>query len=162
VAEAIALRLRIESATSPTATTLFAGLNAEIAQRYPGGPASGMDATAFAAGGGVLAIGTVGNAPACCGGFRPLDGETVEIKRMYTAPMWRRRGLSRRLLAFIEAEAALRGFARAVLETGTRQPEAIALYASCGWQQIAPYGHYADDPLSVCFAKRLSAIAPPE
>jgi GNAT superfamily N-acetyltransferase len=155
MAEAIALALRLEPATSPAATALFAGLNAEIMRRYPSASPSGMDVAAFEAGGGVLAIGYVGEEPACCGGFRPYEGDTVEIKRMFVAPAWRRRGLSRRLLAFIEAEAARRGFARAVLETGTRQPEAIALYTSAGWQRIPQYGHFTDDPLSVCFAKRL-------
>ena len=156
MAEPIALALRIEPATSPAATALFGGLNAEIVQRYPDASPTGMDVAAFVAAGGVMAIGYVGDAPVCCGGFRPHARDTVEIKRMYVAPAWRRRGFSRRLLAFIEAEAARRGFARAVLETGTRQPEAIALYASCGWQQIPPYGPYADDPLTVCFAKQLS------
>jgi GNAT superfamily N-acetyltransferase len=150
-----ALSLRLEPATSPAATALFAGLNAEIVQRYPGAPPAGMDAVAFVAAGGVLAIGYVGAQPVCCGGFRRHDDDTAEIKRMYVAPAWRRRGFSRCLLAFIETEAARRGFAHAVLETGTRQPEAIALYASCGWQRIAHYGPLADDPLSVFFGKRL-------
>jgi GNAT superfamily N-acetyltransferase len=155
VTAATALSLRLEPATSPAATALFAGLNAEIVQRYPGAAPTGMDVAAFAAAGGVLAIGYLGAEPACCGGFRRLDGDTAEIKRMYVAPAWRRRGFSRCLLAFIETEAARRGFARAVLETGTRQPEAIALYASSGWQRIPPYGPLADDPLSVFFGKRL-------
>lgn len=155
MAAPIALSLRLEPATSPAATALFAGLNAEMVERYPGASPSGMNVAAFEAAGGVLAIGTVGDAPVCCGGFRPFDGDTAEIKRMYVAPAWRRRGFSRRLLAFIEAEAVRRGFARAVLETGTRQPEAIGLYTSAGWQQIPTYGRYADDPLSVCFAKTL-------
>jgi GNAT superfamily N-acetyltransferase len=154
-----ALSLRLEPATSPAATALFAGLNKEIVQRYPGAPSTGMDVAAFEATGGVLAIGYVGDVPVCCGGFRRHDDDTVEIKRMYVAPAWRHRGFSRCLLAFIEAEAVRRGFARAVLETGTRQPEAIALYASSGWQRIAPYGSLAEDPLSVFFGKRLGTPA---
>ena len=156
MAAPIVLSLRLAPATSPAATALFAGLNAEMVQRYPGASPTGMNVAAFEAAGGVLAIGSVGETPVCCGGFRPFDGDTAEIKRMYVAPAWRRRGLSRRLLAFIEAEAARRGFSRAVLETGTRQPEAIALYGSCGWQKIPPYGPFADDPLSVFFGKRLA------
>jgi GNAT superfamily N-acetyltransferase len=154
-----ALSLRVEPATSPAATALFAGLNAEIGQRYPGAPPTGMDAAAFVAAGGVLAIGSIGDEPACCGGFRRHDGDTAEIERMYVAPAWRRRGFSRCLLAFIETQAARRGFARAVLETGTRQPEAIALYTACGWQRIPPYGRYADRPKPACARARWRAAS---
>jgi hypothetical protein len=42
-----------------------------------------------------------------------------------------------------------------VLETGVRQPEAIALYESAGYDAIEPYGFYKNAPLSRCYAKDL-------
>jgi GNAT superfamily N-acetyltransferase len=92
-----------------------------------------------------------------CGAVKPLDSDasTGEIKRMYTAPTARRRGISRALLVALEARAAELGYRRLQLETGLAQPEAIALYESHGWHRITPYGHYKDSPQSVCFAKEL-------
>jgi GNAT superfamily N-acetyltransferase len=88
---------------------------------------------------------------------KPLDSDPSvgEIKRMYTRPRARRRGLSRLLLVELEARASALGYRRLQLETGTQQPEAMALYESHGWYRIEPYGHYKDSPQSVCFAKEL-------
>ena len=96
-----------------------------------------------------------------CGAVKPLDSDPSigEIKRMYTAPRARRRGVSRALLAALEARAAELGYGRLQLETGLAQPEAIALYESHGWHRITPYGNYKDSPQSVCFAKAIASGA---
>jgi GNAT superfamily N-acetyltransferase len=98
--------------------------------------------------------------PAGCGAVKPLELDPTkgEIKRMYTVPSARRRGISRALLVALEARALELGYAELQLETGLAQPEAIALYESHGWYRIEPYGFYKHSPLSVCFAK---ALAPP-
>jgi ribosomal protein S18 acetylase RimI-like enzyme len=75
---------------------------------------------------------------------------------MYVAPAAQRRGLARRMLAHLEETAAAAGAEAMILETGTAQPEAIALYASSGYEPIASFGYYKDEPLNRCFAKRLS------
>jgi GNAT superfamily N-acetyltransferase len=95
--------------------------------------------------------------PAGCGALKPLDGDPAvgEIKRMYTAPTARRRGVSRTVLLRLEAAAAELGYGRVQLETGLAQPEAVALYESHGWHRITPYGRYRHSPQSVCFAKDL-------
>ncbi len=95
--------------------------------------------------------------PAGCGALKPLDRDpsVAEIKRMYTAPQARRRGVSRALLEHLEVAAIRLGYRRAQLETGTAQPEALALYESHGWHRITPYGRYQHSPESVCFAKDL-------
>jgi GNAT superfamily N-acetyltransferase len=100
--------------------------------------------------------------PVACGAVKPLDGDAMigEIKRMYTAPEARRRGISRAMLVALEARAAELGYRYLQLETGLAQPEAIELYESHGWHRITPYGHYKHSPQSVCFAKHL--IAPHE
>ena len=95
-----------------------------------------------------------------CGAVKPLDSDATkgEIKRMYTVPSARRRGISRSLLVALEVRAVELGYSYLQLETGLAQPEAIALYESHGWHRITPYGHYKHSPQSVCFAK---AIVPP-
>jgi GNAT superfamily N-acetyltransferase len=90
-----------------------------------------------------------------CGGLKRLDDTTGEIKRMYTAPAGRRRGIGRALLARLEGEARALGYASLQLETGGPQHEAVALYESAGWTSIPPYGRYSSDPRSLCFRKVL-------
>ena len=74
---------------------------------------------------------------------------------MYVAPEARGHGIGRALLAALEGEARSLGYGSVRLETGRRQPEAISLYRSAGFEPIACYGPYVDDPRSVCFEKQL-------
>ncbi len=74
---------------------------------------------------------------------------------MYVRPESRRRGIARRVLARLEAIAGNRGFTTLRLESGTRQPESLALYAAAGYHPIPCFG----DPYSLCFEKRLG-VAP--
>jgi GNAT superfamily N-acetyltransferase len=108
---------------------------------------------------GTFVVAWLDGEPAGCGALKPVDGEVGlgEVKRMYTVPRARRRGVSRAVLAELEARAAALGYRRLQLETGTEQPEALALYGSHGWERIEPYGRYKDEPSSVCFAKDLPA-----
>jgi putative acetyltransferase len=76
---------------------------------------------------------------------------------MFVRPDARRRGVARRVLALLEKIAQERGFTTLRLESGTRQPESLALYASAGYQRIPCFGEYAADPDSICFEKRLGA-----
>ena len=110
-------------------------------------------------------VGYLDGVPVASGAWRrssaPLIGEafdsarTVEVKRMYVAAAARGRGLARLMLAHLEATAAGAGIEVVVLETGTKQPEAIALYESSGYQPIEPFGFYRCAPESRCFAKRV-------
>jgi GNAT superfamily N-acetyltransferase len=85
----------------------------------------------------------------------PAEDGVAEIKRMYTRAGARRRGVSRAVLQRLEEIAVELGYHRLVLETGSPQPEAIALYEGSGWHRIEPYGHYRDEDTSICFAKDL-------
>jgi GNAT superfamily N-acetyltransferase len=109
---------------------------------------------------GVFVVARVDGVAAACGAVRRLIGgppDVGEIKRMYTRPAARRRGLSRVVLDRLEAEAADLGYRRVQLETGLRQPEAITLYETAGYRRIPSFGQYEGDELSVCFAKDLVA-----
>ena len=75
---------------------------------------------------------------------------------MYVAADVRGRGIGRALLDRLEAEARTLGLARLVLETGTRQTEALALYRRAGFTEISAYGEYvASSATSVCLTKTL-------
>jgi putative acetyltransferase len=74
---------------------------------------------------------------------------------MYVVPAQRGHGVGRGLLAFLEAEALRRGCTWLMLETGIRQPEALALYERSGYVRRGPFGSYIEDPHSVFMARRL-------
>ena len=106
---------------------------------------------------GTFVVAWVDGEPVGCGALRPsgLDG-VAEIKRMYTAPGHRGRGVGAAVLARLEAVAADLGYRALRLETGTPQPEAIRLYETRGWAPTETFGYYADHPDTVCLAKRLT------
>lgn len=137
------------------ASGLIAHLDAEIERRYPGEPINGVDPDEFRTSGGYFVIGYWDSEAVGCGAFRPYDGKTVEIKRMFVKPQFQRRGIARAILAAVEIEAQKRGYKRSILETANRQPEAVALYESCGYKQIPKYGQYVDSARSLCYGKAL-------
>ncbi|PWU44467.1 GNAT family N-acetyltransferase [Micromonospora globispora] len=94
-----------------------------------------------------------------CGGIQALDDGTGELKRMYVRPAYRGFGIARQLLVALEELAFQQGHSVVCLETATYLPAAIGLYTSCGYEPIAVYGEYVDNPYSVCFAKRLPVAA---
>jgi GNAT superfamily N-acetyltransferase len=81
-----------------------------------------------------------------CGALRALDSDAAELKRMYVVPDARGRGVATALLAALEGVARDRGWATLRLETGPRQPEAIALYTRAGYRPIEAFGAYVGVP----------------
>jgi putative acetyltransferase len=92
-----------------------------------------------------------------CGCFKPFDADSVEIKRVFLAPEARRKGLSVKLLAELENWAQELGFTYAVLETGSKQFEAIGLYEKAGYVGIPNYEPYIGLAESICYKKTLVA-----
>lgn len=148
------LSIDAESARTADAARLIAALSAELAARYEddGGEAYFTPADVETPGG-VFLVARQGGVAVGCGAVRPHEPGVGEVKRMYVAPEARGRGVGRALLRGLEAWAAEWGYARLILETGTAQPEAVALYESAGWIPIPKYGPYADDPRSLCYQK---------
>jgi len=93
--------------------------------------------------------------PVGCGCFKALDATTVEIKRMFVESTHREQGIAIAILGELEEWALELGFTRAVLETGTNQPEAIHLYKKMGYSLIENYGPYIGMDTSICMAKEL-------
>lgn len=93
--------------------------------------------------------------PVACGAFKEIETGIVEIKRMFTLEHSRGLGIASAVLYELEAWAASLGYTTSVLETGKKQPEAIALYKKNGYQIIPNYGQYAGVENSVCFSKSL-------
>jgi GNAT superfamily N-acetyltransferase len=94
-----------------------------------------------------------------CGAIRERDARGGEIRRLYVRRDYRRRRVGHALLMHLMSEARRLGYERLCLETGSKQPAAMALYEAVGFTRIAPFGEYLDDPTSVCYEIWLSRIA---
>ena len=137
---------------------LVAAAVAELNRRYraPGEPDDEYPLAADAA----CLVARVDGEPAGCIARESVDEpgweDTVEMKRVFVHERFRGRGVARALVAAYEEAARAAGARRVRLETGTKQPEAMALYEALGYERSAvPFGPWADSPLSVCYTKRL-------
>jgi GNAT superfamily N-acetyltransferase len=133
----------------PDVQRLVAAQQAELRARYgggcePGTPPSAADVSV------VLVARDADGTAVGCGALRALAPGVAEVKRMYVVPEARGRGLSRQVLAGLEAAALERGWTTVRLETGPRQPEAIALYEGAGYRPIPAFGAYVDEPDAGC------------
>ena len=86
-----------------------------------------------------------------------LYPEFGELKRMYVSPGGRGQGVAKKLMALLESRAADVDCKLLKLETGPYQHEALALYASTGYERRGPFGDYTNDPLSVFMEKHIVA-----
>ena len=156
------LRVERKSFDDPVVQGLVEELQQEFLQRYGGPDETHLDVPMFERPAGAFFVGFSADGPVAMGGwrFRPdvqcLGGEVAaEIKRMYVVPRAQRRGHARALLAHLEQTARDAGADLMVLETGIKQPEAIALYESSGYVTVDGFGIYKDSELSRYLGKRL-------
>jgi GNAT superfamily N-acetyltransferase len=150
----------------PDAVRLNDLVQAEYAERYGDGDVTPLDPAMFAPPLGLYLLAYDGRGrPVATGGWRArsatgegyADGD-AELKRMFVVREARGRGLARRILARLEETAREAGRTRMVLETGTMQPEAIALYESSGYLPVPAdrkFGLYRHTPNSRCYTKPL-------
>jgi putative acetyltransferase len=91
--------------------------------------------------------------PVGCGAIKEYTSNIMEIKRMYTLPESRGKGIATKVLTELETWATELAYQKCILETGKKQPEAIGLYKKNGYKPIPNYGQYAEIENSVCFEK---------
>ena len=133
---------------------LTSQLDAELNERY------GLKQTEYDMHNQIVSIDTViigylDGTPVACGCFKAFEEQTIEIKRMFVQKKHRRKGYSLKILKSLERWASKLGNTKAILETGKGQPEALTLYAKCGYQTIENYGPYKGLENSVCMAKSI-------
>jgi putative acetyltransferase len=97
-----------------------------------------------------------GDTAIACGAIKEYNSDTVEVKRMFTLPSFRGKGVAQQLLTELEIWARELGYKKVQLETGVRQTEAVALYVKCKYSKIPNYGQYEGLADSICFGKTLS------
>lgn len=153
----VAVRIEPCSLGNAQLTPLLTAAVAELRVRYPDytGEHPLNQRTEF-----LLAL--VDGKPAGCVGIHPLDQTRAEIKRLYVTPTHRGNGVARALISELERSAAGMGYQELLLETGTKQPEAIALYQSMGYHPIPAFSDdYPPSRVTRCFQKRLAAPESP-
>lgn len=150
----------------PEVQTLIDEVQLEYTRRYGGPDDTVLEPDEFTEPNGLFLLARIGDEPVGIGGWRAhssayrglRDGD-AEIKRMYVRADARRRGIARRVLHALERTAADAGRRRMVLETGIEQPEAIAMYATAGYDPMPErYGQYADTEVALYFCKGLPPI----
>jgi GNAT superfamily N-acetyltransferase len=136
------LNLVLEAADSKTSVDLQQAFFADIAARYPGWtPASsqGVEADELRAPNGAWVVAYLDGRAVGCGGLQRLDDQVAEVRRIFLDEGARGRGVGRALLARLEDEARAIGYACVRLTTGADQPEALGLFRSHGYEEIAPF-----------------------
>lgn len=159
----IRVEIRRTRYDDPVATKLNDLLQLEYVERYGDGDMTLVNAADFDPPQGLyLLLHDAEGTAVASGGWRAQDASPegfedgdAEIKRMFVVSEARGRGFARAVLAELEASAAAAGRSRMVLETGRRQPEAIALYRSCGYAPIGKFGYYRHHEESVHMGKAL-------
>ena len=140
------------------ARELIAELEAVLNPQYPPESRHGYSVEKLIREGVAFFVIRMSGKPAGCGAILLVRGtgpEYGELKRMYVRPSFRGMGLGKRMLEHLAAHAVERGVNVLRLETGIHQHEAIGLYEAMGFVRIGPFGPYTNDPLSLCYEKRV-------
>lgn len=150
------MRISFESPVQADAVALIAELDAYQSALYPPESHHALDLASvveqdilF-----VLARDHAEQAVGC--GAVVLSAQYGELKRLYVRPQQRGTGVAKKILQALEAAAVASACSVLKLESGPYQPEALGLYARCGYERCGPYGGYIDDPLSVFMQKKLA------
>ncbi|WP_416825285.1 GNAT family N-acetyltransferase [Ectobacillus polymachus] len=149
------LYLKIVKADNEHLKFLISKLDQHLSKLYPSEGIFGLNLNDPKVNDTTFVVAYIGDTPVGCGAIRPLDIETIELKRFYVDSNYRNRGIASQLLKFLETKAKNFNYHNLVLETGNEQPEAISLYKKNGYNEIPPYGEYIGCDNSVCFAKRI-------
>ncbi len=159
------LEIRGVPFTNPDVTRLTAAAQAYYVSVYGGPDSAPVDVDDFSAPNGAFFVGYADGLATAIGGWRFYRGvvdipaaHPAEIKRMWVDPRARRRGLGRALLARIESTALAAGADALVLETGSPQRDAIAMYRAAGYATVPRFGHYVDAPDAVHLGKHLGPL----
>ena len=131
----------------------FVELDARLETGFDPGRSISADADELSEPNGLVLVAWLRDEPVGCGALKLHGHDPAEIKRMWVAPTARGLGLGRRLLRELEASAERRGATRTRLETNRALTEAIDLYRSAGYSEVAAFNEepYADH----WFEKRL-------
>lgn len=150
--DTVPLQVRVHDYTDAVVAELVEEVQGEYVVRYGDRDRTPVDPDEFRLPCGFVLVGSCGGVAVGSVAIRAAaEPGAAEMKRLYVRANRRRRGLARLLLHAAEDRARAAGYTRIVLETGIRQPEAIALYETEGYTPVDGFGYYADMPSSRYF-----------
>ena len=151
----MALIIEATQPDTPDATQLIGELETLLEPLYPAASRHGYAVEKLLREGVAFFVVRQNGVAAGCGGILLVGTEYGELKRMYIRPAFRGQGLGAALLDHLAAYAREHGVSLLRLETGIHQAEAIRLYERYGFTRIPPFGPYFEDPVSICYEKRI-------
>ena len=151
----MAVVIEPEHPAHPDATALIAELDAHLTPLYARESRHGFSVDKLIADGVAFFVIREDGVPVGCGGIKLFGTEFGEIKRMWVRPEARGRGHAKRMLDHLAAYAKQHGIDVLRLETGIHQHAAIKLYEQAGFRRIPPFPPYREDPVSLCYEKRI-------
>ena len=147
------MHIALEPANQPDVLALIDELDAYQKPLYPPESHHGIDIAALSQPNVLFAVARSDGGQAVACGALVVGADYAELKRMYTAPPQRGRGVARAGLSLLEDTARSQGCTVFMLETGHLQPEALAFYERAGYRLRGPFGDYVEDPNSVFMEK---------
>ena len=150
------LKTAIEDPSQPEIVMLLRDGEEHSAKLYPAESNHHMPLSALRASNVRFFVARDGNGRAVGTGALALNGTWAELKGMWVIPEARRLGVSKIILAALEARARCEGVRTLRLETGVENHAALGLYMRAGFERRDPFGDYRADPLSVFMQKELS------
>jgi putative acetyltransferase len=150
------LKIAIEDPSQPEIIMLLRDGEEYSAKLYPAESNHHMPLSALPASNVRFLVVRDANGRAVGTGALALNGAWAELKRMWVIPEARRLGVSKIILAALEARARSEGVHTLRLETGAENHAALGLYTRAGFKRRDPFGDYRADPLSVFMQKDLS------
>jgi len=91
--------------------------------------------------------------PVGIGAYKEFEPNIAEIKRMYTLPEHRGKGIAKAILTELELWAKEDNYKVSILETGFLQHDAIGLYQKLGYEITENFGQYIGVDNSICMKK---------
>ena len=152
------LTLAVEPSGSDAVRWLVGKAEAELEERYGALAESelALSVAEFDLPAGAFVVARAADTLVGGAGVRPVAPKVAEVKRLWTDPAWRGRGVARAVMTELESVATDLGYEALWLATGTRQPEAVAFYATTGWRRLTTDREGAPLPwYSIQFAKDL-------
>jgi DNA-binding MarR family transcriptional regulator len=141
------VRIDVVDPDSSVARHCLAEYYAELGRRFDGGFDDRISVAAtpkeLRPPNGLFVVAAVHGDALGCGALKLHGRKPAELKRMWIAPAARGLGLGRRLLRELERLAREHGVRSVRLETNRNLTEAIALYRSSGYAEVAPFN---DEP----------------
>jgi GNAT superfamily N-acetyltransferase len=153
----ITITVSPEDPRAPEAQALLNAFVDEVRHRYDSPPSDVgfFDPAVVSAPKSAFLVARVEGRAVGCGALVPMEDDVAEIKRMFVLPQERGHGIAKKILDRLQSLAQEFDYDRIRLETGTKQPESIALYGKSGFYRVPNFPPFENDHTAVCFEKRI-------